>query len=235
MTFGSSYAIDTSKEILLENKAILSSIRIDIMQKLCESPKTAYTLSKEIDKNVSTIYRNLDVLSAYSLIYIYKVEPYKQVVKKYYVPSIKGFFGVFGYLKSYAYNFYFYFNNTIFHRWGFDIDPHFSEKYAKLSSDKDVLEQEFSLMKKFLKEYPYTLDDLNDIMSYLTFIIYVINNVKNSKVKKLELDRIGVLAEVAIKYPSFYEIIKKRIAIKSKCGMEFLKHLTEMKHKLNEK
>lgn len=217
-----------SNEILLENKSILTPIRVQILRSICMAPKTAYSVSKELKLHVSTIYRNLDVLSAYNLIMIYSVEPYKQVTKKYYMPSLKGFFGVYGYLSDLARDFFYYYNKYIFSRWGFMVDEARCEKYAILSSNELLLKTEFNMLKPFLETYGLTLDDLNELMAYLSLIIYIVENIDNMEVKKLETKRIAILAEIAKEKPEFYNILERRILFKSQAGLKFLNMIKEL-------
>lgn len=218
------------EEFILQN--ILSETRVKILRSITKEPKTAFQLSKELGLHTSTIYRNLDVLGAYGLVRVFKVESFKHLLKKYYMVTLKGFYVAFDFLKDLSYEFYYNFEKYFSYRWSIQIPEECISEYAKISSNEKLVEIEHEMMKKFLKETPFTLEDLNDLDTILTFIIYVIKNCNDEEVRKLEVERIKIHAKTVSKIPQFIDILRRRLTEKiesAKMYLEILDKATQEK------
>ncbi|MGQ4833719.1 MAG: ArsR/SmtB family transcription factor [Candidatus Asgardarchaeia archaeon] len=208
-------------------RSILSETRINILKSLVKEPKTAFQLSKELGLHTSTIYRNLDVLGAYGLVRVFRVEEFKHLLKKYYMVTLKGFYVAFDFLKDLSYAFFYNFEKYIALRWNVEIPEECIVEYAKLASTQKLIEAEYDMITKFLKETPFTLEDLNDLDTFLTFVIYVINNTNDEEVKNLEIKKIKIHEKTAKKIPKYLQIIEERLSRKIESAETFLRILKE--------
>ena len=200
--------LNSEEDIILNT---LNDLRIKILRSLTKCPKTAFALSKELNLSTSTIYRNLDVLGTYGLVQVYRIEPYKHVMKKYYMTTFKAFYAVFEYLKDLSYYFFATIDRYTALRWKVAIYEKYVDEYATISSTPKLVEEEYKLLKQFLRDLPFTLEDLNDIDTFLMFTVYVFKNIKDPELKDLELRKIEILSRFARDNETVYKHLKTRL------------------------
>ncbi len=200
--------IKSPEERLLD---VLTELRVDILRSITTMPKTAFQLSKELGEGTSTIYRNLDVLGTYGFVQVYKLEPYKQVIKKYYMTTFKGFYIAFEHLKDLSYYFYATLDKYMASRWGVELQEEYIDEYAKIASTPKLVEEEYILIKKFLHDTPFSIDDLNDIDTFLIFTVFALENIQDKKLKELELKKIKTLSKVIKNNKQVYEMLYDRL------------------------
>ena len=204
---------------------VLTELRVNILRSITTEPKTAFQLSKELNESTSTIYRNLDVLGTYGFVQVYKLEPYKQVIKKYYMTTFKGFYVAFDYLKDLSYYFFATLDRYMASRWGVELQEKYVDEYAKISSVPKLVIEEHKLLKKFLRDSPFSIDDLNDIDTFLIFTIFALDNIQNKELKELELKKVEVLSKVIKNNKQIYEKLRKRLIYLITGSEKFLKVL----------
>ena len=206
-------------------KRILNPIRVRILRSLAKNPNTAFELSKELGLHVSTIYRNLDVLGTYGLVQVFKIEPYKHIVKKYYMPTFKAYYIAFDKLKDLSYSFFATLDRYIGSRWKVKIVEKYVEEYAKVASTPELIEEEHKLLTKFLEEMPYSLEDLNDPLTFMIFSVYTLKNITDEKLKELEYKKIDILSHFARRNPEAYDRIRRRLISRIESCKAFLELL----------
>ena len=204
---------------------VLTELRVNILRSITIEPKTAFQLSKELKESTSTIYRNLDVLGTYGFVQVYKLEPYKQVIKKYYMTTFKGFYVAFEYLKDLSYYFFATLDRYMASRWGVELQEKYIEEYAKISSTPKLVTVEYKLLRKFLHDSPFSIDDLNDIDTFLIFTVFALDNIQDKELRKLELKKIEVLAKIIKTNRQIYEKLHRRLTYLITGSEKFLKVL----------
>ena len=211
--------LDSEAEVY---RRILNVIRIRILKSLAVSPKTAFELSKEINLHVSTIYRNLDVLGTYGLVQVYKLEPYKHIIKKYYMPTFKAYYLAFDELKEHSYNFFATLDRYIGLRWKIEIVERYVDAYAKIASDPQLIDAEHKLLSKFLEKMPYSLEDLNDPLTFMIFSVYTLTNINDERLKKLEYKKIEILSNFVKNHTFAYDRLRRRLMSRIESCKAFL-------------
>jgi len=204
---------------------VLTELRVNILRSITMSPKTAFQLSKELKESTSTIYRNLDVLGTYGFVQVYKLEPYKQVLKKYYMTTFKGFYIAFEYLKDLSYYFFATLDKYMASRWGVKHQEKYIEEYAKISSVPELVTTEYNLLRQFLEETPFSIDDLNDIDTFLIFTVFALDNIQDKRLRELELRKINILAESIKNNRQIYDKLHRRLTYLITGSEKFLKVL----------
>jgi len=214
-------------------KRILNAIRVRILKSLAVQPKTAFELSKELGLHASTIYRNLDVLGTYGLVQVFKLEPYKHIVKKYYMPTFKAYYVAFDQLKDVSYNFFATLDRYIGSRWKVKIVEKYVDAYAKIALDPKLIEAEHKLLIKFLEEMPYTLEDLNDPLTFMIFSVYALKNITDEKLRELEYKKIEILSRFVKGNPASYDQLRRRLISRIESCQAFLNLLEKCVTKID--
>mgnify|MGYP003878902479 CR=1 FL=1 len=191
---------------------IISQVRKRIIESLASYPKTAYDIAKEIRVDVSTVYRNLDVMGKEGLITLLEMEPYKGRFKKKYILTFKAIYLFYDIihnkLPTYSITVLRYIAKL------FDVPPTLIsrdvEKRFQMSwGDPERLEKEHLALKQFIKENNLPLDYLNDIEIFFAGANYTLKWLKERGLNKLLLKHLEWQSTVMEMIKSDEKILKK--------------------------
>ena len=198
-------------------------------------PKTSEEVSKIVrivgEYNIPIftfeIYKNLDALGTYGLTQVYKLEPYEQVTKKYYMITLKGIYIVFEYLKDLNYYSSATSDKYTASRWSVEIQEKYITEYTKIVLTPELVEEEYELLKLFLQELSLSINDLNDMDIFLVFTIFTLENMQDKKLKNLELKKIESLLRIFAENKQVYKALQKQLTHLMKSSENFLKLLNK--------
>jgi len=136
--------------------------------------------------------------------------------------TFKAFFIGFDFLKDLSYYFFMNFGEEIIQRWNLHVRKEYIEEFAKVSSIQELVEEEHKLVKDFLKETSFEIEDLNELVTFLMYVSYMAQHIENPKLKSLEQTKIKILANIAYENIRTYERVKQSVFSVKDCCKTFL-------------